>query len=249
MRWIALIVVLTALPLLVVAGVEGQRRSDSGDAWTLLAGKYDKNGDGKITPQEYPREAAKFDAFDRDGNGVLTRSDFRGGGRRRPAARRGGQSGNRIAEFLAAAADLDGDQAVTAGERKAFAASVAAPDGKRVDDEKLKKAVTGCLSGARARMRGRMVIRALDANRDGVILTTELEKVFARLDRNHDGVIAKGELPRRRQSVRPPETQLPRRGDPAPDFDLLYAGDKKGSVRLSGFAGKKPVALLFGSYT
>lgn len=37
-------------------------------------------------------------------------------------------------------------------------------------------------------------------------------------------------------------------GDPAPDFRLkrLQSQDK---VRLSSFAGQKPVALVFGSYT
>jgi len=37
-------------------------------------------------------------------------------------------------------------------------------------------------------------------------------------------------------------------GDPAPDFDLkkLRSPDR---VRLSSFHGKRPVALVFGSYT
>ena len=37
-------------------------------------------------------------------------------------------------------------------------------------------------------------------------------------------------------------------GDPAPDFKLKTVDGKK-TVRLSGFRGKKPVALIFGSYT
>lgn len=40
----------------------------------------------------------------------------------------------------------------------------------------------------------------------------------------------------------------PKAGDPAPDFELChYTG--RSSVRLSDFRGKKPVALIFGSYT
>ena len=37
-------------------------------------------------------------------------------------------------------------------------------------------------------------------------------------------------------------------GDPAPDF-ILKTLDGKQSVVLSSFKGKKPVALIFGSYT
>jgi hypothetical protein len=37
-------------------------------------------------------------------------------------------------------------------------------------------------------------------------------------------------------------------GDPAPDFDLSIQGGK-GRVRLSSFKNRKPVALVFGSYT
>jgi peroxiredoxin len=44
------------------------------------------------------------------------------------------------------------------------------------------------------------------------------------------------------------DAQAPRAGDEAPDFEL---GDVDGqhSVRLSDFQGKKPVALVFGSFT
>jgi peroxiredoxin len=40
----------------------------------------------------------------------------------------------------------------------------------------------------------------------------------------------------------------PRVGDPAPDFTL---SDIRGenTIRLSDFQGKKPVALIFGSFT
>jgi hypothetical protein len=37
-------------------------------------------------------------------------------------------------------------------------------------------------------------------------------------------------------------------GDPAPDFTLPLL-DRSGSVTLSSFRGRKPVVLVFGSYT
>jgi len=42
--------------------------------------------------------------------------------------------------------------------------------------------------------------------------------------------------------------KAPRAGDMAPDF-TLYDIEGKNSVTLSSFRGKKPVALVFGSYT
>ena len=38
-------------------------------------------------------------------------------------------------------------------------------------------------------------------------------------------------------------------GDDAVDFDLAYAGGKAGRVQLGKFFGKRPVALIFGSFT
>ena len=40
----------------------------------------------------------------------------------------------------------------------------------------------------------------------------------------------------------------PKVGDIAPEFEL-YDANGKNSIRLSDFKGKKPVALIFGSYT
>ena len=37
-------------------------------------------------------------------------------------------------------------------------------------------------------------------------------------------------------------------GDPAPDFNLKLLGSEE-YLSLSGFAGNKPVALVFGSFT
>jgi hypothetical protein len=49
---------------------------------------------------------------------------------------------------------------------------------------------------------------------------------------------AKGERPPERVKV----------GDPAPDFTLSDPAGQK-QVTLSGFCGKKPVVLIFGSHT
>jgi hypothetical protein len=47
------------------------------------------------------------------------------------------------------------------------------------------------------------------------------------------------------------EPNTPQPGDTAPDFELRRLNDESGAgrVRLSDHAGKRPVALVFGSYT
>jgi peroxiredoxin len=42
--------------------------------------------------------------------------------------------------------------------------------------------------------------------------------------------------------------KAPKAGDPAPDFTLTDVSGER-SVTLSDFQGKKPVALVFGSFT
>ena len=68
--------------------------------------------------------------------------------------------------------------------------------------------------------------------------------MFAKLDADGNGALEGSEFPRR-----PVPRRLPKRGEPAPDFELSHVDDPHKVVRLSDFAGKKPVALLFGSYT
>ena len=53
----------------------------------------------------------------------------------------------------------------------------------------------------------------------------------------------------RRAQFKEREERAPKVGAPAPDFDLPYVGDAASTVRLSDFQSKRPVALIFGSYT
>ncbi len=45
------------------------------------------------------------------------------------------------------------------------------------------------------------------------------------------------------------EARAPRVGDRAPDFGLPLLNERARTVRLASFRGKRPVALIFGSYT
>jgi hypothetical protein len=118
-----------------------------------------------------------------------------------------------------------------------------------------------------------------DKDGDGRITRAEYERDdahFARLDADGNGVIERPDLEGRTRG-RPgyDETRPPGAGDEAPDFALevlepeadgigagqgFLAGGRSGKdegsrskeperVRLSSFRGKRPVALIFGSYT
>ncbi len=45
------------------------------------------------------------------------------------------------------------------------------------------------------------------------------------------------------------EARAPAVSTSAPDFELPLLDDRSRTVRLSNFRGKRPVALIFGSYT
>lgn len=101
-------------------------------------------------------------------------------------------------------------------------------------------------------------LKASDKNKDGKITKAELpermQRMFGRMDSNGDGVIDKKEVAAvekrfagRKGSSKPSSAGVPA-GKPAPDFTLKTLDGKK-EVKLSSFQGKRPVALIFGSYT
>lgn len=118
----------------------------------------------------------------------------------------------------------------------------------------------------------KVLLEKYDADHDGAISSKEYTRgteAFAKLDRNRDGKIDAADLqsaPNRAQrpaSAR--NTKLPLVGEMAPDFTLMpltpaapaaakaqeKATEKEPPkpITLSQFAGKRPVALIFGSYT
>jgi Cu/Ag efflux protein CusF len=108
-----------------------------------------------------------------------------------------------------------------------------------------------------------LTFRFFDRNRDGAISREEIEnavKLFDKLDRNDDGQLDRQELTRAtRGGGRPGEVITPAArgerhsdtlavGDDAPDF-TLPTPDGKSEVKLSSFRGKRPVVLVFSSFT
>jgi len=103
------------------------------------------------------------------------------------------------------------------------------------------------------------LLRKYDVDRDGRIARGEYprgDRGFDNLDRDGNGFVDRQDLGavrvRARAVARAGETKaqrLPRPGDVAPDFELPMLGMKGETVKLSSFAGDRPVALIFGSYT
>lgn len=93
-----------------------------------------------------------------------------------------------------------------------------------------------------------------DADQNGKIEKSEYsrgEAKFNSLDRNEDGVLTEADFSGnvRRGRGATPDATTPQVGDVAPDFNLPFAEKPSETVQLSSFAGKRPVALIFGSYT
>ncbi|MFK7765931.1 MAG: hypothetical protein AB8B55_01725 [Mariniblastus sp.] len=98
-----------------------------------------------------------------------------------------------------------------------------------------------------------------DKDSDGKLSKSEYDRGddrFARLDKNKDGVLTKDDWTasggRRRGGRRGgngAQTKVPAPGDVAPDFDLVDIAKPDSTIKLSSFAGNKPVALIFGSCT
>jgi hypothetical protein len=111
----------------------------------------------------------------------------------------------------------------------------------------------------------RKLLGQYDQDQDGKITKAEYprgEQAFANLDRDQDGAITRDDFdlriapgsPRARSRAQRGQGSKPRPkplkpGDRAPDFELPLLGMKDTKVKLSDFAGERPVALIFGSYT
>ena len=96
----------------------------------------------------------------------------------------------------------------------------------------------------------KFVAEKYDANKDGSVSAEEYtrgETAFEALDANSDGILDESDWKGR--SHRKATGPAPEEGDVAPDFSLTKIDDPTSTVTLSDYAGKKPVALLFGSCT
>ncbi len=115
-------------------------------------------------------------------------------------------------------------------------------------DGELQESELTCVSDT---WRG-LALRRLDTDKDQALSQAELHAVYAEADKDGDGTLSKSELGtnsrRQRRGGGRRGGPAPAVGSPAPDFTLKTL-DGKSTYTLSTFKDKKPVALIFGSYT
>ncbi len=222
----------------------------------FLLARHDANGDGRITPQEYGRSGENFSRLDKNEDGVLSAEDWVrpssdgrmhiGKGTERARAERAGLV---LAEYFQEADAAHFETTELAASFKVYDTS---GDGKLTADEFqcACEARKVDLPGMQRRLRQspwETLIAGADEDGDEALAPEELSKLFAMGDAGADGVWT-FQAPKRRGGAPRARPVAPREGEVAPDFTLSPPGGGE-AVTLSSFAGDKPVALIFGSYT
>ena len=219
--------------------------------WSYLAATYDKDADGRITPEEYTRDEKTFHRLDRDEDGVLTWADFEGPARMdgaiarlvlmrhlRDPAREGPPGSEEVAQAFARM-DRNGNGTIERGELDRTLADATplpggsppeVPEGVHVYDSLL-------------------VLLDRDGSRDLSLPEVEAfrERMIARAMAERER--AEREKAKRASGDGPPQRpEGPAVGEAAPDFTLA-SQDGARRVTLSDYRGKRPVVLIFGSWT
>lgn len=228
---------------------------DSVDSsWVYLAHKYDVDGDGRITVQEYQREGGRFDRLDRNEDGVVTEADFE----RRPGRREGMMRGMRAQRLVAAYFQIDEpgslaldelEQAVAAYDDNGDGLIGEAEFAAHAEDRKVE--VPGGDSRMMRRAMGdvepwEVLVVTLDTDEDGQIAAAEFVAFFK--DRDDGDLVWSLDRSRRGGAARSRPMSGAPEGETAPDFALRPANGGP-TVTLSSFEESLPVALIFGSYT
>ena len=128
-----------------------------------------------------------------------------------------------------------------------FAATVVFAIHIQVDDANAQRNRRGGRGGSG----WEFVAKKYDANKDGTVTAEEYtrgEEGLKSLDNNGDGVLSKADWETRSNRGRG-SNAAPEAGQVAPDFSLTHIRDENKTAKLSDFAGKRPVALIFGSCT
>lgn len=232
------------------APVDAEGRWDT--VFEYLTDRYDRDGDGVLTEAEYDRPHGDFVRLDRVPDGVLTEADFAPAGRRMRSLGPSESKRQRALHLLAWY--FQADEVIHTVQLDEMLAAHTAYDGNgdgRVGRSEFER-TAATREGFGRRPAGRWaglleaettdpwerILLGTDGNDDGFLEVSEIESFF---EANPDGAWAVSP----NEVAVSPESLL---GRMAPDFTLSDP-DGGGTVTLSDFAGDRPVALIFGSYT
>ncbi len=197
--------------------------SQSAYGWRWLAERFDADGNGAITPKEFRGPKNLFLRLDRDGDGRLTRADF-DWSPHSPLAQR-----ERLADMLFRRADRNQNGRVSAEEWQQMFEAASGGKGS-LTPEDLRRMLfpppappSEALGAKRPQTPGKP-----SAADRGPSRLTLLRGLF----NGEIGSLYEG----------------PAVGDPAPPFTLCTY-DGKRTLSLADFKDKKPVVLIFGSFT
>jgi hypothetical protein len=182
-----------------------RRRHD----WRWLAGRFDADRNGRITPTELAGPSAFFHRLDRDDDGAVTSEDLDWSERSTWVRREAD------ALKLSRAIDGDGNGKLTEQEWQGYFKKLAGAKGYIAAED--LRAALAAPRGGKDKAKGRRVSTAKWLQ---CLMAGDLGSPF----------------------------EGPRPGQPAPDFTLSTHDGKK-QITLSDFHGKRPVVLIFGSFT
>lgn len=224
-------------------GPYAQDRKQS--AWAYLAGKYDTDGDGKISAKEHGRGARAFKNLDANDDGSIT-----------PEELGPGPVHVLMVRMVAMLWFQDDDQPKVLSREefaRGFQAVDANDDGRITSEELARHARTNepHLKSIPTPPPGMdpFLSFALLADKDGDRALSKAEALVLFDAHAREGTWSMA----RKGGKRPPKSAARRPqgavvGTLAPDFTLVSPAGGA-SVTLSSFRGKRPVALIFGSYT
>jgi len=185
------------ITLLVLAPLPVFAQSADGQRGPKMFESRDKNGDGKLSPEELPNERV-FKMLDKDGDGFVTKAEaksMRGGGAGAPDKQRM----KRAVDATMKRMDTNMDGKIGADELPRAGRLTMKADRNKdgfIDAKELARAMA---AGGRGGRSGDPIQRLMqmDANKDGAIQKEEWKarpEMFDRLDKNKDGELTKAEL-------------------------------------------------------
>lgn len=223
----------------VITDIEGEgsswnctSRVELSSLWEALRARYDRDGDGEIPREDYPRGDVRFANFDRTQDGVLTAEDF-------PTD----THFNGFSHYVLGMADVDEDGELGQGEWWDFCEPWDENDDGLIVREELEESLGGWVDD------WELFLLSFDQDSDGDFDRRDVHLTFVDQDFNGDGVLKGRELEGWTSPVERGDREGIAPGEDAPTFALGHAGDPGRVFRLEEAVRARPVALVFGSYT